>query len=330
MASHRHDRARPTRQPGLNQQFPRKLADDLARKYQIVNRTALPIVERRLVPAIESGDAAQLAVAFQTIDREIEEELPDAKIESEARRAGELVDRTHRSRFFAGLAILLGIQFLGSDDPSGRPVVPLGPPRKPVTLLRPRRLVIRPNFQPGLFVDQFVKNNVRFISTLRSGVVDGLRDQIVRASVFGEAPEVLAERLRKQWRELGVPSEIPTRRLTKAGVPVTVSTQSHAELIARDQISKLNSEVSRARMEAAGIEKAKWRTQGDSDVRPKHVSFGKMPPFNLATGINGIFPGMEVNCRCWSQAVLDRDEVLNGPGFIDIDSPSARGTIPAS
>ena len=47
-------------------------------------------------------------------------------------------------------------------------------------------------------------------------------------------------------------------------------TRSRAELIARDQVLKLNAEVTQRRHEAAGITEFVWSTSRDERVRPDH------------------------------------------------------------
>lgn len=81
-----------------------------------------------------------------------------------------------------------------------------------------------------------------------------------------------------------------------------------AELIARDQSSKANAVVNRARQMELGITRAKWmHSHAGKNPRPDHVAAnGK--EYDVAQGclISGeyIQPGGEINCRCTSRAVL--------------------------
>ncbi len=317
--------AKPSRLRGLNLPEPRRLADDLARRYGIMGREALRLIFRLLLPAIERGNPGEIADALQAIDTALQELMGNDRIERDARKAGEMTNRQHSRLFFGALAATLGVRILGNDAPS-TPIPELPGPDKPIRARRPR-LLVRPNFQPAILVDQFVDENVRLVSTLRQGVVEALRDQIARESVLGTGdPAELAARLREQWERTGVPSQIPTRGVTRAGVPRIVTAESHATLIANDQIAKLNSQISRARMEAAGIEEGIWQTRKDSRVRPEHRAL-QGRKFDLDKGVNGTFPGMPINCRCWTQAVVDPDVVFESGGFIQIDNPPARGTV---
>ena len=73
--------------------------------------------------------------------------------------------------------------------------------------------------------------------------------------------------------------------------------KARAELIARDQISKLNGDITRVKQKKAGIKSYTWSTSGDERVRQTHAdNDGKTflwsePP---ATG----HPGQDFQCRC--------------------------------
>jgi len=72
----------------------------------------------------------------------------------------------------------------------------------------------------------------------------------------------------------------------------------HARLIARDQTSKLNSNLNKIRQKNVGVTHYIWRTVGDERVRPDHASNNgerfswKDPP--ATTG----HPGNDIQCRC--------------------------------
>lgn len=92
-------------------------------------------------------------------------------------------------------------------------------------------------------------------------------------------------------------------------------TRSRAELIARDQVLKLNAEVTQRRHEAAGIVEFVWSTSRDERVRADHkVLEGKRyryddPPIvDRRRGTRGL-PGIHFQCRCVAVPVI--------PGFDD-------------
>jgi SPP1 gp7 family putative phage head morphogenesis protein len=90
---------------------------------------------------------------------------------------------------------------------------------------------------------------------------------------------------------------------------------SRAELIARDQTLKLNSQLSGARMQNAGITSYTWSTSKDERVRPMHAElegqefkFGDPPVTNEAGDTNE--PGQDYQCRCLALPVIvDFDEL---------------------
>ena len=81
-----------------------------------------------------------------------------------------------------------------------------------------------------------------------------------------------------------------------------------AEFWARDQVSKLNADITQAKQTKLGVEEYQWADSGDERVRPTHhANNGKFfrwdkPP---ATG----HPGHEPNCRCTPRAKLRGDTV---------------------
>ena len=330
----------PATQRGLNQDFPVRLADDLARTYARMNGEALGLIETLLIPAALTGDQSQIASALEALNLGISEAFSDDKVRAIATRSAAQVNSNHRRLFFAGLAAAIGVRILGSDDPDGGDAdIPTLPPGLIPTGPPPRgkpKLVTRLNFNPTILADHFVDQNIRLISTLRSGMVSAVGDQVVRDVILGggvegsdlvpPTREELTSRLLTQWKEKGVPSFIPTRRIKQNGEPVFVTVENHAALIARDQISKLNGQLNKARQEAAGIESFVWETRGDSRVRPAHAAL-QGRTFKWADGANGLIPGQPINCRCWARAVVDRDQVFNNGAFIPIDQAATGGQI---
>ena len=95
-------------------------------------------------------------------------------------------------------------------------------------------------------------------------------------------------------------------------------TRSRAKTIARDQTSKVQSAVSRYRIQSAGFNYFKWNDSEDERVRPTHheAATRKTPygigvyKFDDPPKINGkpMYPGEDINCRCIATPV-DDDEV---------------------
>jgi SPP1 gp7 family putative phage head morphogenesis protein len=81
--------------------------------------------------------------------------------------------------------------------------------------------------------------------------------------------------------------------------------ESRAQLIARDQIGKLNGELNQVRQEELGVTDFIWRTERDNRVRPEHAALeGKQYTWAQGHPTEGI-PGEPINCRCFPEPVLD-------------------------
>lgn len=81
-------------------------------------------------------------------------------------------------------------------------------------------------------------------------------------------------------------------------------TSRHAELIARDQVGKLNGQLTMKRQQNLGIDRYRWHTAGDNRVRSTHrahegqVYSWAEPP--AGTG----HPGQDYQCRCFAEAII--------------------------
>lgn len=85
--------------------------------------------------------------------------------------------------------------------------------------------------------------------------------------------------------------------------------ESRAALIARDQVAKLNGQLSQYRQRAAGLDSYIWRTMHDERVRPTHrVRDGKQYRWSDSE----IKPGQEIRCRCIASPVFPELEVQIG------------------
>lgn len=90
------------------------------------------------------------------------------------------------------------------------------------------------------------------------------------------------------------------------------TTEERARLIARDQVSKMSSEMSAARAKSAGITKFKWRHSGASnEPRKLHkrydgqvFSYDDLPIIDERTQERGL-PGQAINCRCVAIPIID-------------------------
>lgn len=92
-------------------------------------------------------------------------------------------------------------------------------------------------------------------------------------------------------------------------------TKRSARLLARDQLSKLNGEITKSQQEDAGVEEYIWSDSGDGRVRDRHKQLnGKKfrwddpPVIDTRTGRRG-HPGDDYECRCVALPVFDIETV---------------------
>lgn len=109
-------------------------------------------------------------------------------------------------------------------------------------------------------------------------------------------------------------------------------TKSRANFIARDQMGKLNGQITQRRMESVGLTMYVWETSGDERVRPSHEMMdeglcrwddstvysqdGGKTWINRPSGAVILHPGMDYQCRCtatayWQELVGEADEQID-------------------
>ena len=132
--------------------------------------------------------------------------------------------------------------------------------------------------------------NLDLITSLTLDHVDRVRD--VLNEMRGARVEDIAERIAE----------------------TTDATEARARLIARDQVLKLNAEVTQARHRAAGVTEYVWRSSRDERVRSRHKeldgtrqSYAQPPVVDERTGRRA-HPGDDYQCRCTADPVI--------PGFV--------------
>ncbi len=136
-------------------------------------------------------------------------------------------------------------------------------------------------------IAEFQTRNVALIESLETSQLEDLLPIISEATAAGWASRELQAAIQERF-----------------GVG-----ESRAELIARDQVLKLNSQVTRDRHEEAGIDAYIWRTSGDERVRDTHAelegeqfSYEDPPVTNDQGETNN--PGEDYQCRCTADPVL--------------------------
>lgn len=87
-------------------------------------------------------------------------------------------------------------------------------------------------------------------------------------------------------------------------------TRARADLIARTEVGRTATELTRARAESVGSTGYIWRTVGDTDVRPSHRRMnGQFVPWDGPPTLDGLtgHAGSIPNCRCLPVPVLPDD-----------------------
>ena len=167
-------------------------------------------------------------------------------------------------------------------------------------------------------VNELTVSNIELIKSIRTQYLDKVQNAVMQAMVQGTLNKDLAEQLKKLGKDV----------------------ESRAMLIARDQSSKLNAALTRARHEEAGIKKYMWSTSGDERVRESHAEKdGQIFEYTNPPADTG-HPGHDVNCRCVQIPVLDdivkpessedeKESLIQKSGKMElsdlIDSSSGRG-----
>lgn len=141
-----------------------------------------------------------------------------------------------------------------------------------------------------------IADNTRLITSIPERYLDNVQSLVMNNMRSGLRPSAIVKQLQDQY-----------------GV-----TKRRAQLIARDQTSKANGELSKQRQLDTGFEYFRWVDSDDIRVRDRHesiankdVGYGKGvyrwddPPKN-EKGVP-ITPGSEINCRCIAQPVLARE-----------------------
>lgn len=88
--------------------------------------------------------------------------------------------------------------------------------------------------------------------------------------------------------------------------------QNRARFIARDQMSKINGQLTEERQTRIGVTEYIWRTSQDQRVRSDHarlngkvIQWDEPPITNRRTGDRN-HPGGDFQCRCWADPVTDK------------------------
>lgn len=129
----------------------------------------------------------------------------------------------------------------------------------------------------------FVDANVSLIQSIEERFHDGLAEYLAKQVAAGDRWDDISETISDRY---------------------DVS-ESQADCIARDQVSKANADLSRERQVDAGVTEFIWRSVGDERVRPEHQELDGNT-FSWSEGAPGDdqYPGRAVLCRCYADPII--------------------------
>ncbi|WP_019997266.1 phage head morphogenesis protein [Aureimonas ureilytica] len=141
------------------------------------------------------------------------------------------------------------------------------------------------------YLEDANERNVSLITKLTNDTVESVKTAVMDAILQGKTAKQLRGELTSRFA-------ISDRR---------------AKVIARDQVSKLTSDLNRRRHTQAGIAEYIWTTSHDERVRSLHKSLdGKEYRYGEETGAEqGLPPGQPIQCRCVARAIV----VIGGERF---------------
>ena len=142
-----------------------------------------------------------------------------------------------------------------------------------------------------LALEVWTRQNVDLIKTIPSESLGRMRDIVLDGYRNGKTTTNIVKEILREYS----------------------MTRRHAQLIARDQIAKLNGEIAKKHQQDAGVEEYEWSDSRDERVRTRHHDLnGKRfrwddpPVVDERTG-RRCHPGGDYQCRCVALPVFDID-----------------------
>ena len=144
-------------------------------------------------------------------------------------------------------------------------------------------------------IEAFTEQNVGLITNLVDDTYAKVQQTVIADFSMGKRHEQIAKDL------LSKGTDLPPGPFAKA--------KTRAEVIARDQVSKLNGQLTKARQTELGIEEYVWRAVMDGRTRPQDAEQnGKK--FKWSDPPEGGHPGEKISCRCYAEPVV--------PGYAEV------------
>lgn len=171
---------------------------------------------------------------------------------------------------------------------------------KGIEVNRYNRTVIANNIRKVIGIDVFmpddmIANELALFTVNNTSLIKSIADESLRR----------VETMVYQGLSDGTRVETLAKEVQQYVDPDVGNTRSRANLIARDQISKLNANLTETRQTDLGIRRYVWRTVGDERVRDSHrEKEGKKFSWDDPPADTG-HPGEDYQCRCYAEPVLE-------------------------
>lgn len=138
-------------------------------------------------------------------------------------------------------------------------------------------------------IKSFVSQNMSLVNNVTAQVSNDLEQIIFNGIKQGKTADQIARSIvRGTNLDPGMFRKVYTR----------------ASLIARDQVGKLNGQITRERQTGLGLTRYRWRTARDERVRDQHADReGRV--YSWDNPPEGGHPGEEVNCRCYAEPMFE-------------------------
>lgn len=134
-------------------------------------------------------------------------------------------------------------------------------------------------------VKAFTKANVSYITSIPQQYFEKVQQSIIRNVQAGKLTDQIADDIKGIYNV----------------------TENRAALIARDQTSKFNGDLTRLRQANIGITRYVWSTSLDERVREEHAALeGQIFSWNDPPEVGN--PGEDINCRCVALPVFEGEE----------------------
>jgi len=146
------------------------------------------------------------------------------------------------------------------------------------------------NGADGKLLTAWTRENVSLIKSIDARYFDDVRDTVIEAVRKGRPTNEIVSLLRDRY----------------------AVSKSRAELIASDQVAKLNGAITMKRQTDLGVMQYRWSTSLDARVRPEHrAREGRI--FSWSDAPADGHPGQPIRCRCVAIPILPGDDTKDLP-----------------